>query len=146
MLAMHYAIPLSGHDALAGIRTRVKERGHLFDGMAGLSDKLFLLDIDDPCYATFYLWREPDAALAFLNGPLFDAVVQSFGRPEVRLFLTRATGLPAGEWRNAVLGPTAPTSRSEGIESLDPRTGAALWLSRPPTMGRRFGVMYRAHG
>ena len=63
MLAMHYAIPLSGADQVASVRARAAERGPLFDGMAGLGVKLFLIDPADPCYATFYLWREADAAM-----------------------------------------------------------------------------------
>ena len=94
MLAMHYKIPLSGPEAIAAVRARAAERGPMFDGMEGLAHKLFLIDPVDPCYATFYLWREPDAALAFLEGPFFAALSQTFGRPQVLLLLTRSTDLP----------------------------------------------------
>jgi hypothetical protein len=46
MLMMHYRIALGGDPAQAAtaIRKRVAERGALFDGMAGLERKFFLLD------------------------------------------------------------------------------------------------------
>ena len=82
MLVMHYRIKLSGDrvEAAAAIRRRVAERGRRFDGMQGLARKFFLLDAADPTYATLYLWRDPDAALAFLQGSFFAAVIESFGR------------------------------------------------------------------
>jgi hypothetical protein len=145
MLAMHYRIALSGPDAVAAVRARAAERGPLFDGMAGLAHKLFLLDADEPCYATFYLWREPDAALAFLEGPFFAALSQTFGRPEVALLLTRSTNLPfaAGDavfldWRGEAKGP-------ESFRALDPKTGEILTLGGGPH-GRRFEVMHHAFG
>jgi hypothetical protein len=90
---MHYAIPLNGADQVTAVRARAAERGPLFDGMAGLDVKLFLVDPVDPCYATFYLWREADAALGFLEGQFFKAL-SAFGRPEVKLLLTTAVDLP----------------------------------------------------
>ena len=96
MLVMHYRIKLGGDrvEAAAAIRRRVAERGHLFDGMQGLARKFFLLDAADPTYATLYLWRDADAALAFLQGPFFAAVIELFGRPAVRLLLSTAIELP----------------------------------------------------
>jgi hypothetical protein len=63
------------------VRRRAAERGPLFDRMPGLAFKLFLVDPVDPCYATFYLWREPEAALAFLEGAFFAALSRRSGGP-----------------------------------------------------------------
>lgn len=147
MLAMHYAIPLAGPGMLDTIRERAATRGPLFDRMQGLADKLFLLDTVDPCYATFYLWRDSEAALRFLTGPFFAALSSTFGRPEVHLWLTEAQSLPAGSWERAVLTPPGnATPTTDSIEVLDPRSGTSRWLARPPAAGRGFEVMYHAQG
>ena len=146
MLAMHYAIALKGVDQVAAVRVRAAERGPWFDGMAGLGVKLFLIDPVDPCYATFYLWREAEAALGFLEGAFFRALSETFGRPEVKLLLTTATDLPfgVGEALRLQVNPT------EGLESrvraLDALGGDVLALAPESGSGRRFEVMYRAVG
>ena len=146
MLAMHYKIPLSGPEAIATVRARATERGPLFDGMEGLAHKLFLIDPVDPCYATFYLWREPDAALTFLEGPFFAALSQTFGRPQVMLLLTRSTDLPFEAGDAVVLGSwQGETNCSERLRAVDPNSGEILTLGGGPH-GRRFEVMYHAHG
>jgi hypothetical protein len=146
MLAMHYQIPLAGPDAVASVRARAIERGPLFDGMAGLAHKLFLVDPIAPCYATFYLWRDPDAALGFLEGPFFGALSQSFGRPDVRLLLTRATDLPfaAGD-EIALATSAAEADEPELVRALDPKNSHILTLGRG-LHGRRFEVLYHAVG
>lgn len=146
MLAMHYAIPLSGAEQVAAIRRRAAERGPLFDGLDGLETKLFLLDPLSPCYATFYLWRESSAALAFLKGAFFAALAENFGRPEVKLLLTTATQLPpiAGEALSLEVNPAR--GETPWVEALDPRTGDILTLAPPEAPGRRFEVLYKALG
>jgi len=148
MLAMHYQIALAGADSVAAVRTRAAERGPLFDDMPGLAHKLFLIDPVDPCYATFYLWRDADAARAFIEGPFFAALSSAFGRPKVFLLLTSATDLAfepgnelALEWRDA-----ASAAGAETIDALDPRTGAILSLGPTGSSGRRFETMYHARG
>ena len=146
MLAMHYKIPLSGPEAIATVRARAAERGPLFDGMEGLAHKLFLIDSVDPCYATFYLWREPDAALTFLEGSFFAALSQTFGRPQVVLLLTRATDLPFATGDTVVLDSRQGDSNgSESLRAVDPKSGELLTLGSGPH-GRRFEVMYHARG
>jgi hypothetical protein len=143
---MHYAIPLEGADQVAAVRARAAERGPSFDGMAGLGFKLFLVDPVDPCYATFYLWHETDAAYSFLDGPSFRALCETFGRPEVRLLLTTATDLPfaPGEALSLQTNPSADASTL--VRALDPRHGETLALAPPSAVGRLFDVMYRAAG
>jgi hypothetical protein len=146
MLAMHYAIPLKGADQVAAVRARAAERGPWFDGMAGLGVKLFLIDPADPCYATFYLWRAPDAALAFLEGDFFKALSETFGRPEVKLLLTMATDLPfaTGDALRLQLG--LPGDATALVRAADARNGEAIALAPVSAAGRRFEVMYRAVG
>ncbi|HVT53199.1 MAG TPA: DUF4865 family protein [Dongiaceae bacterium] len=147
MLAMHYRIRLADDAAVVAVRQRARERGPLFDGMRGLAEKLFLVDPVRPCYATFYLWREPDAALDFLEGPFFKALSDTFGRPEVRLLLTGATALP-GDGRSVALitGAVAHPLPAGAVEAIDPHDGSTLVLMPSISLGRRFEVMYHARG
>jgi hypothetical protein len=146
MLAMHYKIPLSGPEAVATVRARAAKRGPLFDGMQGLAHKLFLVDTVDPCYATFYLWYEPDAALTFLDGAFFAALSETYGRPQVVLLLTRSTDLPFAAGDAVVLGSQyGEPEGSERLRAVDPKTGEILTLGGGPH-GRRFEVMYHARG
>src|SRR5262245_56622341 len=120
MLAMHYKIRLEDEAAVAAVRRRAAERGPLFDGMKGLGEKLFLVDPVRPCYATFYLWEDPDAALAFLEGPFFKALSDTFGRPEVQLLLTKATALPSGLRSVALInGRPAQPLPADAVEAID---------------------------
>jgi len=146
MLAMHYRIPLADHAAVTAIRRRAAARGPLFDGMPGLGEKLFLVDPIRPCYATFYLWREPNAALAFIEGGVFKALTQTFGRPEVKLLLTNATALPVVQQLALIDGFVPESLPVDAVRALDPHDGATLVLSPDLELGRRFDVMYRAIG
>jgi hypothetical protein len=147
MLAMHYRIRLDDDAAVAAVRQRAAERGPLFDGMNGLREKLFLVDPVRPCYATFYLWQDPDAALAFLDGSFFKALSDTFGRPEVRLLLTRVTTLPSDSRSVALIeGAVTHPLPAGAVEAIDPRDGTTLVLMPSISLGRRFDVMYHAHG
>jgi hypothetical protein len=146
MLAMHYLIRLDGADAVAAVRRRAAERGPLFERMEGLAEKFFLVDPADPAYATFYLWHDPRAALAFLEGAFFTALSETFGRPQVRLLLPRRVALPSEEPAIAVLTGMA-ADRGTAIATLDAASGHALNLIFSPDVeGRRFDVMYHARG
>jgi heme-degrading monooxygenase HmoA len=148
MLAMHYRIPLSGAEAVAAVERRARERGPLFDGMPGLAHKFFLVDPVHPTYATFYLWQEAEAAHAFVTGPLFAALVEAFGRPEVRLLLTTAIDLPRTDPDGAVLVEgLAADAHGPRIDAIDPRDGAHLSLHFDDSIrGQRFRVPYHAQG
>lgn len=146
MLVMHYRIALGGDpiEAVAAIRKRVAERGALFNGMPGLERKFFLLDPVDPTYATLYLWREPEAALAFLQGPFFAAVIASFGRPAVRLLLPTAVELSASLPRSVALGSEAQGVLSgPRVQATDPLDGSDFVLSFAEAgRGQRFELLY----
>ena len=147
MLAMHYKIRLEDEAAVTAVRQRAAERGPLFDGMKGLGEKLFLVDPVRPCYATFYLWQDPDAALAFLEGPFFKALSDTFGRPEVQLLLTKATTLPSGVRSvSLIAGAPQPPLPAGAVEAINPLDGSTLVLMPSISMGRRFDVMYHARG
>jgi len=146
VLMMHYRIALGGDpaEAAVAIRKRVAERGRLFDGMPGLERKFFLLDPVDPTYATLYLWREPEAALAFLQGSFFAGVIASFGRPAVRLLLPTRIELPQALPKTVtLLDPADRISSGHRIEAVDPLDGSTFALVFAEAgHGRRFELLY----
>ncbi len=87
MLAMQYSIQLPmGYDT-ALVRDRVKERSKLFQGLAGMKHKSYLLSEEDHIYAPFYIWSDVAQARQFLFDDLFNGVVQAFRRPRVRTWM-----------------------------------------------------------
>ncbi len=148
MLAMHYRIALNGADAVTAVERRARERGPLFDGLAGLAHKFFLVDPVRPTYATFYLWNDAGAARAFLEGPLFAALVEAFGRPEVHLLLTTHAVLPEFDPGAATLvDGLEPHHFGPRIDAIDPRDGRHLSLRFDEAVrGRRFLLPHHARG
>jgi hypothetical protein len=152
MLGLHYRIALPDHDAVQAVRRRVAERGTFFDGMAGLAHKFFLIDPVEPTYATFYLWRDEEAATRFLSGPFFADLVKSFGRPAVKLLLPQAIVLPDFEPREAWLIRAEPEALPYAppqprIDTLEPHCGDIVSLAFTPDWpGRRFEIAYHARG
>ncbi|GIL38540.1 DUF4865 family protein [Roseiterribacter gracilis] len=141
MLLMRYDIALNDAAQLDTVRGRAKERGPLFDGMAGLDWKLFLADPVELTYATLYAWNDPAAATRFLDGPFFEALVTTFGRPEVRLLVPRLVTSPPSAIRHITRGESGADLRA-----LDPLDGASFNVHWGEAQGRRFEVMYLARG
>jgi hypothetical protein len=86
--SIQYPIVLpNGYDmSLIGQRARTK--APLFDSLPGLELKAFLTASTDDgapqnLYLPFYVWEDSLAIARFLGGPLFGAVIDSFGRPPV---------------------------------------------------------------
>jgi hypothetical protein len=142
MIAMSYSIALRGSEQLREIRQRVADRGPVFDRVPGLAAKVFLLDEVDPCYELYYLWRDADSMHDFLEGPLFAALAEKFGRPEITVYLTRATSLPFRP------GDLIRISRSKAdvapglVALINPRFGDTVCLNAG--RGRRLEVLYLA--
>jgi hypothetical protein len=123
VIALEYTIPLPAGFDTRRIRQRVRQKAPLFDAYPGLLWKAFLLREPDPAYGAFYLWESAEAAASFLDGPLFAGVVESFGRPEVRLWLVREAVAPPPsvrwarrEERALVLAP----NRAAHVVGVDP--------------------------
>lgn len=94
MIAMQYSLVLPADYDMSIIDRRIAERGHLTDGFPGLAFKAYLLarkgrtpgttTATDNVYAPFYLWHSVEGMNAFLCGPGFRGLTQSFGWPQVR--------------------------------------------------------------
>jgi heme-degrading monooxygenase HmoA len=86
MRSLHYPITLSDDFDMRAIERRARDRAHAFEGMRGLTLKVFLSTsiaqgAPRNLYAPFYVWSDAAAMADFLGGALFHAVTQSFGRP-----------------------------------------------------------------
>lgn len=149
MMAMHYRVPLDASvSAVMAIRRRTEELGPRFDGFPGLAHKYFLLDPDEACYATFYLWTHPDAALDFLEGGFFAALSAKFGRPRVRLLLTTHVRLPTDDPAFVTIAENdSAIVCEERIDAIDPTGGQRLSLVLCDAHeGQRFELLYHARG
>lgn len=124
MNVMQYGITLPADYDMGIIRERVRSKGHVFDGFAGLGFKAFLLrerGVDGSpvnAYGSFYLWHDTEGMNRFLwGGEGFGGIVRDFGRPTVRSWIAvaQADG-PARQEQ-----PRAATRRVEPVpEGADP--------------------------
>src|SRR5215471_7606139 len=83
---------------MRAIEQRVRDKAHLFAEVAGLRFKAFLASsraegAPANSYAPFYVWDDDATMSAFLRGPLFGAVIDTFGRPAVHDAPVLAFGL-----------------------------------------------------
>jgi hypothetical protein len=103
MIAMQYSFTLPADYDMDIIRQRIARLGHHMDGFPGLCLKAYLyadtLDPEHPAranrYAPFYLWHDVDGMNRFLEGAGFAALVESFGRPQVRTWSVWAQSVQA---------------------------------------------------
>jgi Domain of unknown function (DUF4865) len=91
MYAKQYEITLPADYDMGIIRKRVADAGGVFDELAGLGLKAYLIrerGVDGSAvnqYAPFYLWNDLGAMGRFLvGGGGFQNIVRDFGRPVVR--------------------------------------------------------------
>jgi hypothetical protein len=88
MRSLYYPITLPDTFDMSAIERRVRDRAPAFEGLAGLALKAFLVasvaqGASKNLYAPFYFWERGTAMTEFLGDPLFHAVTESFGRPQV---------------------------------------------------------------
>lgn len=92
LLAMQYSYRLPADYDMANIRSRIASKGHLMDGFPDLLFKAFAYSASDynyryspsNFYAPFYLWQNPRGMTHFLESDGFAALMQTFGRPEIK--------------------------------------------------------------
>ncbi len=93
MIAMQYGFTLPADYDMAIIDRRIRDKGPMTDGFPKLGFKAYLtarkgeFGATDNLYAPFYFWRHAEGASDFLCGPGFEAVSQSFGRPQVATWI-----------------------------------------------------------
>jgi hypothetical protein len=93
MLAKQYSHRLPADYDIDIIRRRAAARGKLWNDTPGLAFKAFVLQekgrygANGNLYASVYLWHDVNATIDFLSGSRFRHVIDSFGRPQVELWL-----------------------------------------------------------
>lgn len=93
MLIKQYEHRLPSNYDMNQIRERGRTRGALWDSADGLVFKAFALrergedGAPNNAYTSVYLWHNEGAAGAFVTGPRFKHVLETFGRPEIELWL-----------------------------------------------------------
>jgi hypothetical protein len=98
MLSQQYSHRLPADYDMALIRRRVAERGPLWDDTKGLAFKAFVVrergrfGAVGNAYSSVYLWRDPAAAVDFVMGDRFQAVIDGFGRPGIETQLPLHAG------------------------------------------------------
>ncbi|GFZ91095.1 DUF4865 family protein [Dyella caseinilytica] len=117
MITMQYRIGLPADYDMDIIRHRIAERGHLTDDFPHLAFKTYLYADrtstyaagGENLYAPFYLWHNHEGMNAFLAGPGFAGVVESFGRPVVRTWSVwraeTASDLSAAQYATREIAP-----------------------------------------
>jgi heme-degrading monooxygenase HmoA len=67
------------------LRATILERARLYEGMAGLRSKAFVIDEASREYGGNYLWESREAAEAFLASETFRGAAAKYGAPNVRI-------------------------------------------------------------
>lgn len=136
MLVARYRHRLPADYPMDRIRTRIAERAPGWAAIPGLVFKAVAIEerargAAANAYSSFYLWRTAGAAADFLAGPAFQAVIESFGRPQVETWLPfdvslggAATAVALSEETRPV-GPDKDLLRLRGIERAQGRDLAA---------------------
>jgi hypothetical protein len=95
MIAMQYQFILPADYPMDNIEKRIREKGHILDGLPGLLFKAYLYSRKDAknyksninSYAPFYIWQDTTAMTRFLQSNGFNALCEQFGRPQVQTWL-----------------------------------------------------------
>lgn len=129
MNVSQYTLALPADYDMRIIRERVRTRGHLMDGFAGLGFKAFLMrerGVDGSpvnSYGSFYVWDDTEGMNRFLwGGGGFGGIVADFGRPPVHHWI----GVARAEGPSRRETPVAATSRVEHLPGgADPAVAVA---------------------
>lgn len=136
MMAMQYSFVLPADYDMEIIRQRIASKGHMLDEFPGLIFKAYLSAdrnggaTAENLYAPFYLWREPEAMHAFVNGPGFAGVAQAFGWPSIKTWTVWHSWLAddAAQARHArrIVKPIAPYTALAALRDQEEAEALAL--------------------
>ena len=136
MMAMQYSFVLPADYDMAIIRQRIASKGHMLDDFPGLMFKAYLSAdrtrgaTGENLYAPFYLWREPEAMHAFINGPSFAGVAQAFGWPSIKTWTVwhswLAEEVAQARYARRLVKPIAPYSALAALREQQQAEAGAL--------------------
>jgi len=83
-MTVYFSLP-AGTD-WAAMRDVARHRAPLYEDMAALRSKSWVMDVDQSLYGGHYVWESSDAAEAFLGSELFQGFVAKFGAPKISTY------------------------------------------------------------
>ncbi len=86
MHAMTVYFSMPANTDWAAMRDIARHRAPLYEDMALLRSKSWVVDVEDRRYGGHYVWESAHAAEEFLASELFRDFVVRFGPPEVRTY------------------------------------------------------------
>ena len=122
MIAMQYSFTLPADYDMTLIDERIAAKGHMLDGFPHLKFKAYLsakrkdaaYTSRHNLYAPFYIWNEADGASAFLSNQGFEAVANSFGRPNLDIWLplshSETDNITKSQFATRQIAPIAPNA------------------------------------
>lgn len=145
MIAKQYSFTLPADYDMGIVRRRVADRGGVFDSVAHLAFKAFLISergvygSHENAYAPFYVWRSEQGMLDFLLGPMFRGVSNDFGWPAVRtwtpLALTVGANVRAATHASRELVPIAAYGDLADLRALEQSLHADI-VDKPTVVAR----------
>ena len=152
MIAMQYKIVLPSDYPMKSIEDRIKDKGHLLNGFPGLMFKAYLYSrknakvYENPVnsYAPFYLWKDHQSMMSFLNCDGFKALCDQFGRPKVDIwFVDEEPIMPTSEHTFACISHK-PSQHADvlGTNYDSWETLSVKWFSDPADLSSQEGDCY----
>ena len=90
---MQYETPLPDDFDMGSVRTRVREKGGIFDQLPGMLVKFYAVNEVATAslneYSSIYLWSQPSFLTDFLTGDNFENYANAFARPTPRWALVK---------------------------------------------------------
>lgn len=136
MIAMQYSFVLPADYDMEIIRERIASKGHMLDDFPGLAFKAYLSAdrsrgaTAENLYAPFYLWREPEAMHAFVNGPGFAGVAQAFGWPSIKTWTLwhhwLGDEISQARYARRIVKPIAPYTALAALREQEDAAAVAL--------------------
>ena len=132
MIAMQYSFTLPADYDMTRIDERIKSKGYLLNGFPHLKCKAYLsakrqdeaYSSQHNLYAPFYIWDDAKGASAFLASQGFEALKESFGRPDIDIWLPLAhcitDDVAKSQFATRHIAPIAPqTSLADLRKDMD---------------------------
>nr|WP_319513659.1 DUF4865 family protein [uncultured Cohaesibacter sp.] len=139
MIAMQYSFTLPADYDMTRIDERIKSKGHLLNGFPHLKCKAYLsakrqdeaYSSQHNLYAPFYIWDDAEGASAFLASQGFEALKDSFGRPNTDIWLPLAhcvtDDVAKSQFATRHIAPIAPqTSLADLRKDMEEAVSTAI--------------------
>jgi heme-degrading monooxygenase HmoA len=83
-MTVYYSLPADID--WAAMRDMARHRAPLFEGIAPLRSKSWVIDAEHHRYGGHFVWESAEAAEDYLASDLFNGFLLKFGAPEIRTY------------------------------------------------------------